>query len=195
MTQIAEWGAHHYSVVLGRFQPLHNGHIEYFEAARKRASQLIIGITNPDKDRLVHDRADPNRSRSGSNPFGYFDRHQMITASLAEAGWDWRDFTVVPAPINRPAEMVPYLPPKAATTVCITVYDAWGDRKAELMRGLGYQVEILWRRDMNSRLTSGTQIRRAMRAGAEWRDFVPAAVARYLDQSGWTATLAAQSRG
>ena len=193
MMQPSKWGPHHYGVVLGRFQPLHNGHIEYFEAARKRAHRLVVGVTNPDNGRLVHDRSDPNRSRSESNPFTYFDRHQMITASLAEAGWDWRDFAVVPAPVNHPDEMAPYLPPPAVSTVFLTVYDDWGDRKAELMRGLGYQVEILWRRDKNSRLTSGTQLRAAMRAGGDWRDFVPGAVAKYLDDSGWAALLAGRS--
>jgi cytidyltransferase-like protein len=183
-------GAPRYGVVLGRFQPLHNGHLEYLEAARKKADKLIVGITNPDKDRLIHDSADPHRSAGDSNPFPYFDRQLMIEASLTEAGWAAADFAVVPAPVNSPAEMLPYLPPPAVSTVCITVYDAWGDRKAEVMRDLGYRVEILWRRERNSKITSGTAIRSAMRTGGNWRDFVPGAVARHLDDSGWTETMA-----
>jgi cytidyltransferase-like protein len=189
MTSLSGRDPRRYGLVLGRFQPLHNGHIEYLEAARKLADQLVVGITSPSNDKLVHDSADPNRSQSESNPFSYFDRYQMINATLAAAGWDHDDFAVVPAPINEPDEMLPFMPPTAATTVFITVYDDWGDRKAELMRGLGYQVEILWRRHKNSRLTSGTQLRAALRTGGNWQDFVPPAVARYLDESGWTALL------
>lgn len=181
--------SHRYSLVLGRFQPIHLGHVEYLEAARKRSDHLVVGITSPDITRLIPDQADPDRSLPVNNPFPYFDRQQMITASLLEAGWGAADFTVVPAPINSPRDMSSFLPAPSVTTVCITVYDSWGDRKAEIMAGLGYQVEILWRRDVNDRLTSGTHIRQGIYVGGDWRSFVPAAVARYLDGTGWTAAL------
>jgi cytidyltransferase-like protein len=193
MTSRIDWSAIRYGVVLGRFQPLHLGHMEYLEAARKNVDQLVVGITNPDTSTLVYDAADPRRSRSENNPFSYFDRYQMIAASLAEFGWGYDDFVIVPAAINIPGEMKPYLPPQGAATVYVTVYDAWGDRKAELIRELGYPVSVLWRREPNDRLTSGTDIRRAMRLGEPWRKLVPDAVARYLDETGWTAVLADQS--
>lgn len=195
MSRTSTSGRRRYSLVLGRFQPLHLGHVEYLEAARERADRLVVGVTNPDINRLIQDTADPNRSRPENNPFSYFDRQQMITACLHEAGWNCRDFAVVPASVNTPAEMVAFIPSPAITIVCITAYGPWGDRKADLMASLGYEVEILWRRDDADRLTSGTQIRQAMRSGGEWRRFVPAAVARYLDESGWTAALQAQSTG
>ena len=192
MIQIPDPGTRQYGIVLGRFQPLHNGHLEYLEAARKMADKLVIGITSPDKDKLIHDSSDLHRSQPSSNPFPYFDRHLMIVASLAEAGWGISDFVVVPAPINSPAEMKPYLPPPTVSTVCITVYDGWGDRKADLMRELGYRVDVLWRRDLNSKIASGTMVRSAMRDGGNWRDFVPGAVAQHLEQNGWATTLAAE---
>jgi cytidyltransferase-like protein len=190
MTSQTDWTNVHYGVVLGRFQPLHLGHLEYLEAARKRVDQLVVGITNPDTDTLIHDSADPKRSLGENNPFSYFDRHQMVTASLAESGWSRGEFIVLPTPINSPHQMKPYLPPPMMTTVYITVYDAWGDRKADLIRDLGYSVSVLWRRKQTDRLTSGTTLRQAMRSGGPWRELVPSAVARYLDQSGWTAALA-----
>jgi cytidyltransferase-like protein len=190
MTKLTDRPTIHYGVVLGRFQPLHLGHMEYLEAAREKVDQLVIGITNPDTATLIHDSADPRRSLGENNPFSYFDRHQMVTASLTELGWTCNDFVVVPAPINTPQEMKPYLPPPRATTVYITVYDAWGDRKADLMRKIGYSVSVLWRRERADRLTSGTDLRRAMRTGEPWRELVPGAVARYLDQSGWTTAMA-----
>jgi cytidyltransferase-like protein len=192
MTSWTDWSTIQYGVVLGRFQPLHLGHMEYLEAARHKVDQLVIGVTNPDPSALVHDGADPKRSLSENNPFPYFDRHQMIATTLTESGWRASEFIVVPAAINRPGEMGPYLPPPAVTTVFITVYDAWGDRKAELVRELGYQVSVLWRRSPGDRLTSGTSLRQAMRSGGPWREYVPEAVGRYLHQSGWLAALSEQ---
>lgn len=189
MTGIPRSERPRYSLVFGRFQPLHLGHLEYLEAARKRADCLVIGVTNPNIGTLIHDDADPGRSRPDSNPFPYFDRHQMIAAALIDAGWSCHDFAIVPAPINSPAEMASFLPAPELTLACITVYDQWGDRKIDLVSNLGYEVEVLWRRGSASRLTSGTKIRDAMRTGGDWRSFVPAAVARYLDDSGWTAAL------
>jgi cytidyltransferase-like protein len=194
MTSIADWGEIRYGLVLGRLQPLHLGHIEYLEAAKSRCDQLVVGVTNPNTNALLPDDADPKRSLGENNPFSYFDRQQMVSASLIELGWQYDDFSIVPAPINTPDEMVPYLPSPSLSTVFITVYDDWGERKADLIRSLGYQVEILWRRKMTDRLTSGTAIRNAIRSGAPWQHLVPRAVARYLDQSGWVAALADETK-
>lgn len=190
MTHLTERNKNHYGLVLGRFQPLHLGHMEYLDAARERSSHLVVGITNPDKQELIYDSADPKRSHAESNPFSYFDRQQMISASLTENGWDCENFSIVPASINKPQGMKSYLPPPACTTVFITVYDKWGDRKADLMSGLGYPVDVLWRRDMDDRLTSGTDVRDMIASGRNaWRGLVPSAVSRYLDENGWTRTL------
>lgn len=193
MTSAINWTTLNYGVVLGRFQPLHLGHMEYLQAARAKTDQLVVGITNPDASALIYDDADPRRSRSENNPFSYFDRYQMVASSLFELGWSLNDFIIVPASINKPHEMKPYLPPASVTTVYITVYDEWGERKADLVRQLGYSVSVLWRRDPNDRLTSGTDIRKAIRLGEPWRKLVPSAVARYLDQSGLATGLAEQA--
>jgi cytidyltransferase-like protein len=190
MTHLTERKENHYGLVLGRFQPLHLGHIEYLEAARERSSHLVVGITNPDKQELIYDSADPKRSHAESNPFSYFDRQQMISASLAESGWDHESFSIVPASINKPESMKSYLPPPGCTTVFITVYDEWGDRKADLISSLGYPVDVLWRRNKDDRLTSGTDIRDMIISGRNaWRGLVPYAVSRYLDENGWTQAL------
>lgn len=193
MTKPIEPKKNYYGLVLGRFQPLHLGHMEYLDAARERSSHLAIGITNPDKHMLIYDSADPKRSRPDSNPFSYFDRQRMISASLVESGWEYETFSIVPAAINKPQDMKSYLPPPACTTAYITVYDEWGDRKADLISGLGYAVDILWRRDKNDRLTSGTAVRDMISSGrSAWRELVPRAVSRYLDENGWSETLSSQ---
>src|SRR5439155_14684145 len=121
---------------LGRFQPLHLGHLEYLEAARARCDRVVIGITSPDPSRLVSDDADRQRSLPESNPFSYFDRLEMISASLLEQGWPMDDFLLVPADVNRPESLAAYLPPPTVSKVFLTVYDDWAARKSDLMSAL-----------------------------------------------------------
>lgn len=39
-------------VVHGRFQLLHNDHVKYIMAGMERCERLVIGICNPDEERL-----------------------------------------------------------------------------------------------------------------------------------------------
>ena len=137
MTQLSDWEKIHYGLVLGRFQPLHLGHLEYLGAARDKSGHLVIGITNPNTARLIHDSADPQRSRTESNPFSFFDRQEMITASLVEMGWAYAEFSIVPASINSPEEMWSYLPAPERTTVYVTDYDGWATGRLSLSAASG----------------------------------------------------------
>lgn len=175
-------------LVLGRFQPFHLGHLEYVEAARSHCRRLYIGITNPDPESRVPTRADPKRSLAESNPFTFAERSTMIEESLWDLGWTGRDFAIVPAPILQPDRLLHYLPGPADTTVYMTIYDEWGEQKVEFMIELGYQVEVLWRRDHDSRVASGTQIRTLFTSGDDWRTLVPGAVARLIGKSSFLAS-------
>lgn len=174
----------HYGVVLGRFQPVHVGHMEYLEAARRRCDRLIVAITNPDIRALQHHNADPNRSKQESNPFSYFLRFEMIDQSLRDAGWRPEEYAVVPADISDLENLSVFLPDARQATVFITVYDQWGEEKARRLRELRYEVEILWRREMSDRITSGTEVRRRIRENGAWRHLVPSGVIFHVERSG-----------
>jgi cytidyltransferase-like protein len=180
-----------YGVVLGRFQPLHNGHMEYLQAARVECDRLVIGITNPDTASLTFNSADPNRSKSENNPFSYFLRHEMIDASLRAAGWEPGSFAIVPADVADISRVGVFLPDPEHTTVFITIYDGWGEEKAQRLRDLHYQVRILWRRDMASRVAAGTDIRRRMRRNEPWQHLVPHGVAFHLERAGLALAMGA----
>lgn len=173
-----------YGLVLGRFQPLHIGHMEYLEGAKRQCERLVVGITNPDISTLIKEQADANRSKQESNPFSYVLRYEMIDRSLREADWKPDQFMITPAFINEPEKMAAFLPPKDKTTVFVTVYDQWGDEKAKRMEQLGYRVHILWRRQTSQKIASGTEIRRSMRTGAIWQHLVPGAVVVHLRLAG-----------
>lgn len=173
-----------YGVVLGRFQPLHLGHLEYLEAARRRCECLVVGITNPDTAAMVAHFADPNRSKLESNPFSFFQRYEMINRSLCDLGWPAGCFAIVPAEISNLGQLQVFLPNPAESTFFVTIYDAWGEEKMRRLQELDYAVEVLWRRSMTDRLTSGTALRKLMRANGDWQSFVPRAVIECVERSG-----------
>lgn len=168
-------------IVLGRFQPIHMGHTEYFRAAREKCSRLVIGITNPDLQDLIDAPEDRARSTVGNNPYTYFQRATMVEAACLDDGWDRSDFVVVPAPINTLSRLPQYLPPPEEAAFFVTIYDEWGEAKKRKLEELGYDVVTLWRRSMSERLTSGTSIRAQLFTGAdEWEQFVAPSVAALL---------------
>jgi len=58
------------SLVIGRFQPLHNGHLKMIEYVAERSSYLIIGVGSC------------NSSMTHENPFTAEEREQMLKDSL-----------------------------------------------------------------------------------------------------------------
>lgn len=68
-----------YGMIHGRFQPFHNGHLEYALAALSRCSHLIVGITNPDPSTVI-EVLDSGKAKEVS---GSEVRHRLMT------GQDW----------------------------------------------------------------------------------------------------------
>ena len=61
-------------MIHGRFQPFHNGHLEYLAGAAERSDEVFVGITNPDPARIGPRRPTrcatcPSRTR-GRTPSG-----------------------------------------------------------------------------------------------------------------------------
>src|SRR5687767_809718 len=86
----------------GRFQILHNGHLEYALQAMELCDFLIVGITNPDVNLTKSDSTHPNRAKTENNPYTYYERLEMIRESLLGVGIKRGDFEIVPFPINYP---------------------------------------------------------------------------------------------
>lgn len=166
-------------IVLGRFQPLHVGHVEYLSAAKAVCRRLFVGVTNPDPQAFLGSDNDRMRLLPRSNPFSYLERHLMIEAALLGQGWAADEFCIVPAPLDA-ARLTHYLPPVERSLVLLTIYDAWGEDKAEFMRHLGYDVDVLWRRRHEDRAASGAQIRESICRGTPWKHLVPVEVASHV---------------
>ena len=70
-----------------------------------------------------------------------------------------------------------YVP--AGTVHFIRLFSPWGDVKVDRLRARGFRVEVLPAPE--GKLVSGADVRDALRAGGPWRDLVPPAVARVID--------------
>lgn len=158
-------------VIHGRFQVLHNDHLKYIMAGKKRCKHLVIGITNPDPTLTKEDPADIQRSSPFANPLTYFERYTMVWRTMVDSGVSHLDFSVVPFPINLP-ELYKYYVPLDATYF-LTIYDEWGNRKLKQFQELGLKTEVLWMKSSKEKGLEGSDVRRRIAEGEAWQDSVP----------------------
>lgn len=172
----------HIGVAHGRFQPIHNGHMEdYILPAAERCEHLIIGIANPDPSLTTPHPANPVRAEPSSNPFTYYERVVMLRSTLVGTGMEQSRLTIVPFPINRPELLQHYVPFDA--TFYVTIYDDWGRYKKELLKSLGLKVEVLFARERPEHSISATRVRKLIASRGDWKPLVPTAVATYICQN------------
>ncbi|GAA3526820.1 hypothetical protein GCM10022222_07260 [Amycolatopsis ultiminotia] len=170
--------------VTGRFQPVHNQHLELMRIALSGADHLLVGLTNPDAGTRREEPSSAHRHTEDGNPFTFFERSRLITAALTADGWDGR-FTIVPFDLFRPESWYEYVPSHARHFV--RSYSAWEERKAGLLADGGYLVERLVG-EPDGRI-SGSDIRARIDRGDPWEELVPPAVVAPL------RALAAARRG
>ena len=118
--------------VHGRFQPFHNGHLEYLAAARAHCSFLWVGITQINIRALAASPVDPHREKPVNNPLTYFERAKLITAVLVDEGWPLSSFAIVPFPIEDPVNLATFL--DLSVPIFTTVYDDWNREKVRLLK-------------------------------------------------------------
>lgn len=170
--------------VHGRFQPFHNGHLDYVLQAFDRADFIWVGLTQ-----VYRPKSDPSseasRERATSNPLTFRDRCDLVDAALASAGIDRHRFRITPFPIETPERLQEFIQPGC---LCFTTrVNEWNDVKVDRLNANGFPTEILSLSvPDNMRVTSGTEIRRLIRAGdPSWARFVPSAVAELLVGRMW----------
>jgi nicotinamide-nucleotide adenylyltransferase len=160
-------------MVHGRFQPFHNGHLEFLRGAAARVDEVWVGITNPDPERIKPEPSDPLRHLPESNPYSYWERMLMIEATAADEGIVVR---VIPFPVNEPELWAAYVPPDV--TQFIRLFSEWGGTKLERLREAGFEVVVL--DEGAEKQLSGVQVRDALRSGGDWESLVPEGVARVI---------------
>jgi nicotinamide mononucleotide adenylyltransferase len=163
-------------MVHGRFQPFHNGHLEYLHGAYERSTEVFVGITNPDPARIRPEASDPLRHLPESNPWSYAERLLMVKAAARDAGLELSRVHVIPFPVNEPELWPAYVP--EGITQYLRLFSVWGGEKHERLLAAGYEVVIL--DEGAEKELSGAEVREAIRSGGTWEPLVPAGVAQVL---------------
>jgi nicotinamide-nucleotide adenylyltransferase len=163
-------------MVHGRFQPFHNGHLEYLKGAAERCDEVFVGITNPDPERIKAEASDPLRHLPESNPYTYVERLLMVKAAALDAGLELERVHVIPFPVNEPELWPAYVPEDV--TQFIRLFSDWGGTKLDRLRDAGYEVLVL--DEGTEKEISGAEVRAAMREGGDWESLVPPGVAAVL---------------
>jgi cytidyltransferase-like protein len=179
--------------VHGRFQPPHLEHLEYIEEALNRCETLIIGITQPDTERLDACAVDPHRAIPAENPLSYEQRCDCIRDMLVARGVDKSRFSFMQFRIDKRDELAREL---SHHVVCFTtIRDSWNLEKIHILKELRYRVDVLWdKRDQPG--ISGTEIRRRIRLGDEsWKQLVHPAVAERLEKTELLARIRHSGEG
>jgi nicotinamide-nucleotide adenylyltransferase len=163
-------------MIHGRFQPFHNGHLEYLRGAAARSDEVFVGITNPDPSRVVPEPSDPVRHLPESNPWSYAERMLMVKAAAQDLGLDLACVHPIPFPVNEPELWAAYVP--AGVKQYIRLFSDWGGTKLDRLREAGYEVVVL--DEGSEKEVSGVEVRALLRDGGEWEALVPAGVARVI---------------
>ncbi|MCI4344295.1 MAG: nicotinamide-nucleotide adenylyltransferase [Thermoplasmata archaeon] len=161
------------TLIIGRFQPFHRGHLAVVEAARRQrpGAAVILGVGSA------------QASFTPTDPFTAGERTEMIELALREAGLS--EVTVVPIPdIHRHALWA------AHVVALVPQFDVLltNNPLTRLLFGrAGVTVEsVPW---VERAQFQGAVIRAAMRTQAPWEPSVPSAVAKFLTTLGGPARV------
>jgi nicotinamide-nucleotide adenylyltransferase len=153
---------------VGRFQPVHRGHVYAVNYVLERVDELIIGIGSA------------QFSHEPENPFTAGERFTMLRLALDEAGVDRRLYTIIPIPDTQVhsiwvAQVLAYTP--SFNTVFTN-----DPLSRQLFMEAGFKVENI--RFYKRAVYSATYVRDRILNGGNWGKLVPEAVARYIKQIG-----------
>ncbi|MGQ9587461.1 MAG: nicotinamide-nucleotide adenylyltransferase [Thermoplasmata archaeon] len=150
-------------IIVGRFQPLHKGHMSVIREVLRRCDELIVVIGSAEE------------SHTEKNPFTAGERFQMILSSLTPEE-RVRTLIVPIRDVNRYSVWVnhleSYVPP-------FDVVFSNSSLTRSLFRQAGYEVRRT--KAYDPKRYSATEIRRRIMSGEKWRHLVPDPVARILD--------------
>lgn len=163
-------------MIHGRFQPFHNGHLDYLKGAAARCDEIFVGITNPDPERIKPETSDPLRHLPESNPYTYVERLLMVKAAARDAEIPLERLHVIPFPVNEPELWRAYVPEDVVQF--IRLFSDWGGTKLERLREAGYEVVVL--DEGTKKKVSGADVREALRSGGVWETLVPPGVAAVI---------------
>ncbi|MGN0176526.1 MAG: nicotinamide-nucleotide adenylyltransferase [Methanobrevibacter sp.] len=153
-------------ILIGRMQPVHNGHMQIIDSILEEVDEIIIGIGSA------------QLSHSIKNPFTAGERVVMINQALADRGINPSQYYIIPMQdINFNALWVSHV--KMLTPPFTKVYSG-NNLVKQLFLEEGYEVR---QPPLYDRLQlSGTEVRRRMIEGENWQELVPNATVNLIKE-------------
>lgn len=150
-------------LILGRFQPLHMGHLSLFESVIKKKEKIIVCIGSSDK------------KRTKENPYNALERTKMIESVLSRYRCEYEIFEI--PDINNNELYVEHL--EKIVPKFHSVYSG-NSLVKELFEIAGYPVFVP--ELINREAWQGVSIRQAMKDGDDWEMNVPPSVAKIISE-------------
>ena len=155
-------------VFIGRFQPIHNGHIKALSEILKEVDEVIMVIGSA------------QCSHSFNNPFTAGERITLVKNALDENGIDPNRYYLIPVPdTNDNRIWVAHL---VSLTPSFEIVYTHNPLVKRLLTESGYKIKepTLFQRDTYS----ATKIRLAILKGEPWEKFVATSVAKSIKDMG-----------
>ncbi len=153
-------------ILIGRMQPVHNGHMQVIDKILDEVDEIIIGIGSA---QLSHELKDP---------FTAGERIVMMSQALAERDVDSSRYYIIPMQdINFNAIWVSHV--KMLTPPFSIVYSG-NPLVKQLFQEESFEVR---QPPLYDRLhLSGSEVRRRILAGENWQELVPNSTIELLDE-------------
>jgi len=169
----------YFPIIPGRWQPLHNGHMWAITETVKEHGETVIGIVNSEPSAQKY--PDYPSFHPVHNPFSFWDRLEMLSAALGEAGVRDKCYIV---PLWHPRETMPreaaFLPCRRLWVIPETSY-----HETEKIADLQKRGETVNALTVPSPLVSisSTEVKTLMIQRKNWQAFVPKSVATYIESN------------
>ena len=150
---------------VGRFQPVHKGHVEVIKRIMKEVDELVIVVGSSQYSHRL------------DNPFTAGERITMIRKALKEEGIQLPRIWIIPVPdVHQHALWVSQI---VGYTPKFDVVYANEPLTRRLFIEAGFNVEPMPM--IKREVYLATEIRKLMLAGENWKELVPSSVAKFIN--------------
>lgn len=164
-------------LLIGRFQPFHDGHAKVVEQIVDDVDELVLGIGSAGDSHTVR------------NPFTAGERIMMITKSLEDVGLDVTTYTVPVEDLNRNSVWVSHI-----ESISPRFDIAYSNNPLVIQLFVEAGVEVRQTPMYNRDELKGSNIRKLMAEGGDWEQYVPTAVVEVIEEVNGIERIQAVSR-